>query len=253
MRRGVRAGGARQTRRGVARALLCAVLTLPLAAPGQAGEDSAPRNLTGVWWGKTYSAAVNPGVTAIVFTPDGKAAYERNKAALANGSLTDRARKTCAPDGVPRVMASPYPFEIALPAYDGLLLRFEVNGSTRSIIMNRAMPPAAELTPEDMGHSFGRWDGSTLIVESAGFADGTFLDATGLPHSRDLRVTEYFWKSDDGRRLNYVALVTDPKMFSQVWAERFSYERRPDIRIANYACGGANRNLSQVAGAEQWK
>jgi hypothetical protein len=205
-----------------------------------------------VWWTTSYSPKINPGVTAIVLTTEGKTAYDRNKVGLANGSTIDLARRNCTPEGVPRVMAAPYPVEIAQTSSQ-TMFRFEVNGTTRTVTMDRPLPPAAELTSSDMGQSFGHWQGDTLIVESAGFNDKTFLDATGLPHSDQLRVTEHFWKSDGGRKLQYVALVVDPKTFTQIWAQRLNYDLRPDLRIANYACRGANRNISNIRGAGDWK
>lgn len=240
-------GRVRHLRMLAAGALLCMVPSL-----SEAAGAPDPHDLSGVWQIQSYSAKINPGVTAVVLTPAGQAAYDKNVAGLKNGSVVDAARKSCAPDGVPRVMGTPYPFQI-MPAAGRLTMRFEVNSETRTIALDKPMPAAAQLTPADMGNSFGHWDGDTLIIESAGFTDKTFLDATGLPHSDQLRVTEYLWKTDGGKELQYVAIVEDPKMFTQIWAERFIYRLRPDIRLANYVCGGKNRDISGVKGAAEWK
>ncbi len=220
------------------------------AAEGETSSDV--RDLSGVWWAESYNPKILPGVTFIVLTPEGESAYEKNKLGLEDGGVVDAARATCAPDGVPRIMAAPYPFEIS-QAPDQVTLRFEVNNAVRTVIMDQPLPPAEEVTPAVLGHSYGRWERDTLIVETVGFTDSTFLDATGLPHSGQLYVKEFFWKGGiAGRQLHYVAVVLDPETFSQVWVQRYVYERRPDIQIAAYECGGDNRDISQIAGAEAW-
>ncbi len=227
-------------------------------APGSflvaAGRVSDARELSGVWRIERYSPKIDPGATALVYTPEGKEAHDRIVSGLRDGSITDTARTRCTPDGVPRIMAAPYPFEISQSA-DRVTLRFEVNNAERTIMLDESFPTGAAaeaLTPAPLGHSYGRWERDTLIVESAGFTADTFLDTTGLPHSEQLYVMEYFWKSGRGEELQYVALVLDPETFSQVWAQRYIYTRRSDIGIETYACGGPNRDISQVPGAEAW-
>jgi hypothetical protein len=52
--------------------------------------------------------------------------------------------------------------------------------------------------PSWMGYSVGRWDGDTLVVESFGFNDKTWLDRNGHPHTEALRVTERYRRRDFG-------------------------------------------------------
>lgn len=229
-------------------ALLC---QLPAAAANGAGAND--RNLSGVWWAKDYRAGVDPGPTTIVFTRQGRAVYDRTKAGLSDGTIVDLARKDCRPDGVPRIMAAPYPFEIVQTS-DRVTLKFEVNNAVRTIAMNMPMPAADQFTREPLGHSFGHWERDTLVVDTVGFTDNnTFIDATGLPHSAQLHVKEYLWVSNGGTQLEYVALVFDPEIYPQVWMQRHTYDRRRDVRIGNYICGGRNRDISHIQGYEAWK
>jgi hypothetical protein len=230
------------------------LFTLTLAGASSAGAAAADdaRDLSGVWWIRTYNPRIDPGVTAVVFTPAGKAIYDKNMTGLQNGSVVDLARKNCTPDGVVRIMASPYPFQIAqAPAQ--VTFSFELNNAVRTVIMDKPVPSPSEVTSTDSGHAYGRWERDTLVVESIGFTDKTFLDATGLPHSEQLRVKEYFWKGAGGKELQYAAIVFDPKTYSQLWSQRYVYEKRPDVRLTNYVCGGKNRDISQIAGAGEWK
>jgi len=224
---------------------------LAWAAPAAAAEDA--RDLSGVWWIKRYSPTIDPGVTAVIFTPEGKALYDKTLAGLKAGSLSDPARKACAPDGAVRIMASPYPFRIdAMPGE--VRFTFEANNASRTVAMDKPVPAIKDVPPADMGHAFGRWERDTLVVETVGFTDNkTFFDATGLPHSDQLHVKEYFWKGAGGKELQYAAIVFDPKTYSQLWSQRYVYEKRPDIRLMPYVCGGKNRDISHVPGAEAWK
>lgn len=244
---------------GVKRIGLCAAwLTLLVstvtAVPVWGAQDwSQARDLSGVWWIRSYSPKILPGSTYIVLTPEAERLYASNRAGLRDGSIHDPARTQCAPDGVPRIMAAPFPFEISHDP-NRVNLRFELNNTRRAIVLDQPFPAsAAGLAPAALGHSYGRWDRDTLVVESTGFTDDTFLDATGLPHSRQLYVKEYFWKSDGGRRLQYVATVLDAETFSQVWAQRYVYERRSDLSIAPYECRGTNRDISSVPGSASWR
>jgi len=235
-------------------AVAASLFVLALAgAPSAAAADGNARDLSGVWWTEKYIPKIEPGFSAVIFWPEAKPIYDKNVAGLKNGTVVDSARRNCTPDGVPRIMAAPYPFEIAQMSGQ-VTLRFEVNNATRTVIMDKPLPAAGTLIPADLGHSYGRWDRDTLIVETIGFTDNTFLDATGLPHSDQLHVKEYFWKTGTGgKRLQYVAMIIDPKIYWQPFVQRHSYERRPDVRIAHYACGGKNRDIAHVAGSAGWK
>src|SRR6195256_3398892 len=88
-----------------------ALLAISLLS-GSARAADAP-DLSGIYWAPQYNARSRlRGGGELPLTAAGKAAYEKNIAGLKDGSLTDNARKFCVPDGLPRVLATPYPFEI---------------------------------------------------------------------------------------------------------------------------------------------
>src|SRR5881394_2903440 len=92
-------------------AVLCGTLATSSAA--SAAGAAAAQDLSGVWWANTYSPKIQiVGGGDLPYTAAGKAAYEKNIAALKSGELIDAARRFCVPDGVPRILATPYPFEI---------------------------------------------------------------------------------------------------------------------------------------------
>src|SRR5262245_34216365 len=80
-----------------------------LSGPAQAQTP----DISGTYWATEYRAKIQiVGGGDLPLTPKGKAEYEKNMAGLKDGSITDAARKFCVPDGLPRVLATPYPFEI---------------------------------------------------------------------------------------------------------------------------------------------
>ena len=103
-------GGLRAAiRAGAALALLLAVSDS--FRPARAA-DAIP-NVSGTYWATRYNAKIQLiGGGDLPLTATGKAAYDKNIANLKDGSKSDNARRLCLPDGVPRVLATPYPFEI---------------------------------------------------------------------------------------------------------------------------------------------
>src|SRR6266478_4599948 len=85
-------------------------------------------------------------------------------------SMIDEARKFCLPDGIPRVLATPYPFQIfQQPAQVAMI--HELNHQVRIIPLNKPVEKTFEVIalPHYNGHSFGRYEGDTLVIETIGF------------------------------------------------------------------------------------
>ena len=71
-------------------------------------------------------------------------------------------------------------------------------------------------SPNWMGYSVGRWEGDVLVVETKGFNDRTWLEATGYPHTEGLRMTERYRRSDFGH-LQMEVKLEDPAIYSRPW------------------------------------
>jgi len=89
--------------------------------------------------------------------------------------------------------------------------------------------------PSFMGYSVGRWEGDTLVVESLGFNERTWLDFGGHPHTEALRVTERF------RRRNVAAIdlqvtLEDKGAYSRPWTVPVSLSLAPDTDLLEYVC-----------------
>jgi hypothetical protein len=212
----------------------------------------ANQNISGVWWVQRYSAKIAPvGGGELPFTPSGLEQYRKNIAALKDGTLKDEARRICVPDGVPRIAGNPYPFQI-IQTPGQVTITYELNHVIRPFYLGEPLPPAddLELFPRYSGYSSAHWEGDTLVIESAGFHQDTFIDATGVPHSEQLRTVERLRKVND-RTLEAVITVTDPAMFTRPWQTRFVYDLHPGERLRDYNCGERLRDISQVPGVAE--
>jgi hypothetical protein len=84
-------------------------------------------------------------------------------------------------------------------------------GLTRTVHMNMSAHPA-KVMPSRAGHSIGRWDGDTLVVDTVGFAPGTV--AGTLPHSNTLHVIERFTLNPTTFELTRNIVADDPLYFA---------------------------------------
>jgi hypothetical protein len=219
---------------------------------GLAHAQSAPPNLAGTYWATRYNAKIQTlDGGDLPLTAAGRAAYDKTIAGLKDGSISDEARKFCLPDGVPRVLATPYPFRI-IQSGGQITMIHELNHQIRIVPLNKPLPKYEELVvnPFYNGHSFGRFEGDTLVVETAGFNDKTFLDATGAPHTDELRTTERIRKISP-TQLEVVVTVRDPDYYTRDWQARFVYNLRNDVRLEDYVCGEPHRDLSSVDGVRR--
>ncbi len=139
----------------------------------------------------------------------------------------------CQPIGEPAQPEIPFPYKIVqTPRL--ILVLYEENSIHRQIFLDgRNVVPDA--VPRWYGYSVGRWEGDTLVVETVGFHDRSWLDRIGHPHTDAMRVTERFRRRDVGH-LEVDVTITDPKAYRTP----ISYKRRatllPDEDLLEYFC-----------------
>jgi hypothetical protein len=227
------------------------VAALGVTAPGHAA-DAGP-DIFGTFWATHYDAKIQVlGGGELPLTAEGKAAYETNIAGLKDGSITDAARKYCVPDGLPRVLATPYPFEIFNAPSGQVTFIHELNHQVRAVAMDKPLPSDKELIPYPYynGHSAGRYDGDTLVIETAGFNEKTFIDATGAPHTDEMHTLERVRRISP-TEIEDVITIHDPQYYTRDWQARFVYGLRNDVRLQDYVCGEPHRDISSVAGVHR--
>jgi hypothetical protein len=218
-----------------------------------AAQDAGPRDLSGVWWVTRYSPKLEiDGGGELPYNEAGRARHARNMAGLRDGSVNDMARRVCTPDGIPRILGNPYPFQIVhVPGQTYFL--YELNHVIRNVGMNQPQKSAddLEIFPQFSGHSVAYWEGDMLVVETGGFTESTFLDATGAPHSATMKTVERLRKINAGRQLENVVTITDPTYLTRPVTARFVYDFRPDVRLESYTCGEVHRDINGVPGVAE--
>jgi hypothetical protein len=227
-----------------------AMLFLPLAVLAQANRVG---DIAGIWQSVKYSPKLEiQGGGDIPYNEKGKALYAKIMAGLKDGSIKDEARHLCVPDGIPRILGNPYPFKI-IQTPGQTTLAYELNRVFRVVVMDKPQESAhdLEILPYYSGHSIGHWEGDTLVIETAGFNEKTFLDATGAPHSDQMTTVERVRKINGGRQLEDVVAVTDPDLLTKPMTARFVYDPHPEVRMQDYVCGEPHRDISQVPGVTE--
>ncbi len=189
-------------------------------------EPGTP-NLGGVWrMPRPIAALKTVDGKAPPLLPAAKAFYEKQAAALKADPGVDPVSK-CWMHGVPRLIYAPYPVLITQEK-DRINFVHEVNHTFRVVTLRKPLPADPDLDPAWLGYSAGRWEGRSLVIDTIGFNDKTWLDYSGLPHSDRLKVQErYTLTSPD--RIEGVVTIDDPQTFSAPWSTAFTL-----VRVRNY-------------------
>jgi hypothetical protein len=155
------------------------------------------------------------------------------KAKNAANWLTQDPEIKCYLPGVPRATYLPFPFQIFHNA-DALFFAYEYAGAVRNILLEDPGPAPIDSW---MGQSVGKWDGDTLVVETTGQHDQTWLDRAGNFHSEALRVVERFTPTSPNT-LAYEATLEDAKVFTRPWTMRITLYRRigDDAQLQQFNC-----------------
>ena len=211
---------------------MATVLALGGAAVAAAGN--AP-DISGVWQVTKYEPSIRTvDGKAPPLKPEARKVYEQNL--VARKQLKPRSDLSrCVPPGTPRAMWAPQPIMI-LQSPHKITFVHEYQHLLRHIYMDEPLPAVADVDPSYMGESRGRWEGETLVIETIGVNDKTFLDRGGMPHSASMRVTERVRLVDGGKRLEDRVTIDDPETFTAPWTARLVFERKPGAELSEYNC-----------------
>jgi hypothetical protein len=209
------------------------------AAATAKGQAFDPHDLSGAWWrhGKSGSTLSRNNVPPM--TPWAQARYTANKPGIGRAErvvpLGNDPAMQCDPIGFPRVMFyDAYPTEIIqLP---GRIIEFFDYFYVHRTIWTDGREIPKDPDPTWYGVSVGKWEGDTLVVETVGFNDRTWIDDDGHPHSEDMRVEERYRRVDhDNIELNMT--ITDPKSYTQPWVgETKTWKLDPKLELREDLC-----------------
>lgn len=170
------------------------------------------------------------------------AKYQAVLDAHARGTPVNDPTASCLWPGVPRLIWSPYPLEIVIS--DGgrhVYMLHEYMSQVRRIHVDGRDHPA-DPEPSYNGHTIGRWEGQTLVMDTVGLREDTMLQNTGMMHSASLRVQER-WRLVEPDLLEAEVTMTDPGAFTEPYVTYRLYRRRDDWTINDYVCAENNREV----------
>jgi hypothetical protein len=218
--------------------------TANLAAPAPRTADGKP-DLSGLWTlnaGPGHVANIAADLKPEEVQPWAEALYKQR---LGDLGKDDPWTAQCLPagprailmggNGPARIMQTPAMLAIL---YDDL--------SYRQIFLDgRELPK--DPNPSWMGYSVGHWDGNTLVVESTGFNDRSWLDMGGHPHTEELRTTERFHRNTFGH-MDLQVTYSDPKAYKRPWTVSFGANFVPDTEMLEYVCAENERDRTHLVG-----
>jgi hypothetical protein len=181
------------------------------------------------------------GIKEIPFLPWTKAMYDYNAAT----KVAYDPQGFCLPPGGPRMFGTPYPSEIIQDRErDRIIVIFEGGAHVwREIHMDgRPLPNREDLNPTYFGYSVGRWEGDTLVVETTGFNEKTWLNFNGTMHTDQLKTVERISRPNRDT-LHYEATIEDPGAYSAPWTVAWDTEWLGGAELAEYICQENNQFL----------
>jgi len=203
---------------------------LPDNTPGVKGTNGEPlpRHFISVTWD------VKDGDP---LTPEGAAAFRRNDA----NNQKDDPTTTCHPIGVPASDTVPIPYKIVQTP--GLVVILNEGDTAWRQIFTDGRKHVDTTLPSWMGYSVGHWEGDTLVVETTGFNDRSWLDRAGHTHSDAMKVIEKFHRRDLGH-MDVTITIDDPKTFTRPITFTQPNTLTPDGDLLEYFCSDNEQDSS---------
>jgi hypothetical protein len=212
---------------------------LPPGPPGPTPRlpDGKP-DLTGIWNGQRTVSQDGP-----YLQPWAQKLLEQR----AVSNYADDFEARCLPGGPPR--AAPYHTSlVSTPKL--VLILFEGNTHMfRQFFVDGTDHPK-DLKPTWYGDSRAHWDGDTLVVDTIGFNDKSWIDMPGHPHTAQMHLTERFSRPNLGT-LNIDIAIDDPGAYTKPWIQKRSTTLETNMEMTEYVCNENNQDPVHLDGAHK--
>ena len=212
-----------------------------LSAPAPRTADGKP-DLSGVWRATTgkYLANLAADGIQVGMLPWAEKLYKERQ----DNFGRDRPSTNCLPHSVTDFDGHTMPKKlIQIPGL--IVMLFESYHSWRQIFTD-GRPFAEDNDPAWFGYSSGSWEGNTLVVNTIGINEKTWLDDGGHPHSDALRVIERFRRRDFGH-MEVQVTIDDPKAYAKPWTATIPWELVPDTDLLDWVCEN-NKDPAHMVG-----
>jgi len=194
------------------------------AAPARADGPPQPFDLRGTW---AATQELDFRKYTMALTPAGQTWLEDYL------PYYDQPDVRCASIGLPALVTYTFPFEI-VASEDRYTFLYEYQEKVRRVWMD-GRSPSDYMPPSRMGHSNGRWEGSTLVIDTYNL-ERTVRDFRGEVISENARIEERYTLSDDGNTLTAVITVHDPEYYERPPVRRRQWRRDDSAEIFPYTC-----------------
>jgi hypothetical protein len=238
-----------------------------LEAPAPKTADGKP-DFSGIWQNAWF---VNGRVTPLPVSPPGEppaatfadvfANFKGElplqpwaaqlKAARKEQNSKDNPDAHCLPMGLMQFHMHPQPRKV-LQTRDVIAILYEGNSGVRQIFIDGRPLPGPDAQPWWYGYSTGHWEGDTLVIETAGFRDGGWLDIYGSPLTDQAKMTERW------RRMNYGSMqvditIDDPKAYTKPFSVRVHHRiavdgPQLDAELIEFICNENNKAPQLMVG-----
>jgi hypothetical protein len=213
-----------------------------LTSPHPAPSGPTPRtadgkpDLSGVWFAQRTVDAGKPEPLPWA------EALLRERAA---NNSKDAPGAHCLPRGITNAGAL-FPFKLVqTPGLLVMLFEDDIPSHRQVFLDGRGHPK--DPNPMWMGHSIGHWEGDTLVIDSVGFDDRSWLDTAGHPHTEMMRVIERFRRPDLGH-LEIEFTIDDPGAYAKPWKIMRASELDAADDIGEYVCNENEKDAKHMVG-----
>ena len=185
-------------------------------------------------------------VSQVPFQPWAKALY----AFRAENLFEPHTR--CKPSGGPRQFMTPYGVEfVDAPELQRMFI-VDIGGphTMRVVYMDGRAHPK-NLSPSYLGHSIGRWENDTLVIDTVGFNERFWIDRQGLPHTDRLHLVERMTRMDLNT-LKYQVTVDDTGAYTSTWSTGVVLRWTPGAELFEYVCQDNNHAPELMLGNEKF-
>jgi hypothetical protein len=203
-----------------------------LNAPMPRTADGKP-DLSGIWRGPGmggYDRNIARDLRPADIRPWAEALYQQRVRDMGR----DAPRANCLPDPFLYYHIVDFARIVQNPGLIAILYQGSTNSIYRTIFTDgRDLPK--DPNPTWLGYSVGHWEGDTLVVDTAGFNDKSWLDVEGHPHTEDLHITERFRRRDFGH-MDLDITIDDPKTFTRPFSLKIAKTFAPDTELLETVC-----------------
>jgi hypothetical protein len=212
--------------RNAAAVLACTVAVFASGALA-AGRPAPGGDITGVWMVQQDYYLGHPLKPAPVLTPAALALRKKRQEATEKGYVRSLSNMLCEGGGGPALSMIRSPFEV-MQGFGRISFIFETEtfNQPRTVYLKEAAQPD-NIFPSNNGHSIGRWEGKTLVVDTIGFSGRSSFPG-GIAASDKAHIVERFSLSGDGKVLSDQITMTDPRTLAEPWTTTLKYDRMPD-------------------------